>query len=49
MDSQCGLGKAYTDGKGVSKDYLTAYAWYSVAAANVDSGSKVEKTESPKT
>ena len=28
------LGSMYYGGKGVLKDYLTAYAWFNIAAAN---------------
>ena len=34
-DAQVWLGMAYESGKGVSKDYVEAYAWFDVAAASI--------------
>ena len=34
VGAQCSLGVMYANGKGVPKDYVEAYAWWSVAATN---------------
>ena len=33
MKAQKNLGAAYSFGEGVPKDYVTAYAWFNLAAA----------------
>jgi len=35
-EAQFDLGYAYYRGEGVLKDYVTAYAWYSLSAFNGD-------------
>ena len=37
------LGEMYADGDGVPENYIQAYAWFSIAAANGWSSSKNEK------
>ena len=43
-DAQYNLGFAYHWGDGVPEDYIQAYAWCNIAAANGDEGSKKKKT-----
>ena len=33
VTAQCGLGICYATGRGVAKDYVQAYKWYNLAAA----------------
>ena len=35
-DGQANLGKMYDQGRGVAQDYMLAYAWTNLAAANVE-------------
>ncbi len=35
--AQCALAHAYEEGRGVPKDYVQAYMWYSLAASNASS------------
>ena len=43
--AQYKLGVMYDNGEGVLEDYVTAYAWWNIAAAN---GSKSTKDNKPK-
>jgi len=37
------IGQRYANGKGVPKDYVTAYAWFSIAAINGNALAKKSK------
>ena len=38
----------YANGEGVVRDYVTAYAWYNIAAANGDTEAATEKDNTAK-